>query len=72
MFQISHCPNRTNEICSPLRYAMKLKNSEMYCVQASAQMQSVILKLFGFITVYLYCYSSVITLITLSVLLRIY
>ena len=72
LFPFSHCHSGANEIWSPLRYAMKLKNSEMHCVQASVQMQSVILRWFGFVTVYLYCYSFIITLITLSVLLRIY
>lgn len=51
LFQFSHCHNGANEICSLVRQAMKLKNSEMHCVQASAQMQSRILRWYAGITV---------------------
>lgn len=71
MFQFSRCHNDANGTCS-LRYAMKLKNNEMHCVQALVQMQSIILRWFVFITLYLYRYSFIITLITFSVILRRY
>lgn len=72
LFQSSYRHNAASENFSLLSYVMQLKNSEMQCVKASVQMQNVILRWFGLITVDVHHYTFITALITLLVLLRTY